>query len=194
MKNSSILISVKSHLLRQGLIQSIDEMDVRASIYECDNWDCTKEKLNIFYINYLFIDPDILKGDITQIVSFRSENTSVRLIGLFDKVKKEKAAYFDHLLFVDDSKSEIKKKLSEIFRQNSEQSEKNTDLSAREKTILTLVAKGKTNQEIADELFISTHTVISHRKNITRKLGIKTVAGLAVYAVINNLADANDLK
>ena len=62
-------------------------------------------------------------------------------------------------------------------------------LSSREKEILVCVAKGMINKEIADTLNISVHTVISHRKNITRKTGIKTVAGLTVYALLNNLLD-----
>ena len=63
------------------------------------------------------------------------------------------------------------------------------DLSVREKEILVCVAKGMLNKEIADFYNISIHTVITHRKNITRKTGIKTVAGLTVYALLNNLID-----
>ena len=62
-------------------------------------------------------------------------------------------------------------------------------LSAREREILVCVAKGMINKEIADALNISIHTVITHRKNITRKTGIKTVAGLTVYALLNNLLE-----
>ena len=60
-------------------------------------------------------------------------------------------------------------------------------LTAREREVLACIATGKLNKEIADELNISVHTVITHRKNITRKTGIKTVAGLTVYALLNNL-------
>ena len=70
-----------------------------------------------------------------------------------------------------------------ILRQEGE------DLSDREKEILVSVAKGLINKEIADKYNISIHTVISHRKNITRKTGIKTVAGLTVYALLNNLIE-----
>ena len=67
------------------------------------------------------------------------------------------------------------------------------DLSERERDVLVLVAKGYTNKEIATELFISPHTVISHRKNIVHKTGIRSVAGLTVYAVLNKLIDSEML-
>ena len=68
------------------------------------------------------------------------------------------------------------------------------ELSEREKEILVSVAKGMLNKEIADQYHISIHTVISHRKNITRKTGIKTVAGLTVYALLNGLIDINTVE
>ena len=73
------------------------------------------------------------------------------------------------------------------------QSEGDT-LSAREKEILVCVAKGMLNKEIADAENISIHTVITHRKNITRKIGIKTVPGLTAYAILNNLIDINSIE
>ncbi|MBQ4189237.1 MAG: helix-turn-helix transcriptional regulator, partial [Bacteroidales bacterium] len=68
------------------------------------------------------------------------------------------------------------------------------ELSDREKEILVCVARGMLNKEIADQNNISIHTVISHRKNITRKTGIKTVAGLTVYAILNGLIDVNSIE
>ena len=67
-------------------------------------------------------------------------------------------------------------------------------LSAREKEILVCVAKGMLNKEIADQCNLSIHTVITHRKNITRKTGIKTTPGLTVYALLNNLIDINTFE
>ena len=68
------------------------------------------------------------------------------------------------------------------------------ELSAREKEILVSVAQGLLNKEIADKHNISINTVITHRKNITRKTGIKTVAGLTAYAILNNLVDINSIE
>ncbi len=67
-------------------------------------------------------------------------------------------------------------------------------LTSREEEILVCVAQGMLNKEIADHLNISIHTVITHRKNITQKTGIKTVAGLTVYALLNNLLDVNSIE
>lgn len=77
--------------------------------------------------------------------------------------------------------------------------EENTDeedsdaLSEREKEILVCVAKGLINKEIADELNISVNTVITHRRNITHKIGIRSIPGLTVYAILNNLVDINEI-
>ena len=66
-------------------------------------------------------------------------------------------------------------------------------LSEREKEVLALVARGLINKQIADRLGIGLTTVISHRRNIAEKLGIRTVAGLAVYALRAGLVDADEM-
>lgn len=76
---------------------------------------------------------------------------------------------------------------------NNSQIKKSTLLTERETDVLKLVAFGKINKEIANELFISIHTVISHRKNITEKLGIKSISGLTVYAILNKLIDTTTI-
>ena len=68
------------------------------------------------------------------------------------------------------------------------------ELSDREIEILVSVAQGLLNKEIADRHNISINTVITHRKNITRKTGIKTVPGLTVYAILNGYVDINSVK
>ena len=72
--------------------------------------------------------------------------------------------------------------------------EKLEGLTSRELEVLQLVACGLLNKQIADRLSISLHTVISHRKNITRKLQIKTVAGLTIYALLNGLISSKNIS
>lgn len=71
------------------------------------------------------------------------------------------------------------------------ESEDAHELSLREIEVLRLIAKGLINKEIADRLHISLTTVISHRKNITEKLGIKSVPGLTIYAVMRGYIEAD---
>lgn len=75
-----------------------------------------------------------------------------------------------------------------------ENSEEQQSLSAREKEIVVCVVKGMTNREIADRLFLSTHTVITHRRNIARKLQIHSPSGLTIYAIVNKLVELGDIK
>lgn len=67
-------------------------------------------------------------------------------------------------------------------------------LSDREKDVVIGVVQGLTNKEIADHLCISTNTVITHRRNIARKLQIHSPAGLTIYAIVNNLIDISAVK
>lgn len=67
-------------------------------------------------------------------------------------------------------------------------------LSAREREIIVCVVKGLTNKETADMLCLSVHTVITHRRNIARKLQIHSPAGLTIYAIVNKLVDMSEIK
>ncbi len=67
-------------------------------------------------------------------------------------------------------------------------------LSEREKDVVMCVVQGMSNKEIADHLFIALNTVITHRRNIAKKLQIHTPAGLTIYAIVNNLVDISNVK
>lgn len=94
----------------------------------------------------------------------------------------------------DDAAGIVRKIRSAIDSRLPEPSGEGNELSSREKEILVCVAQGMLNKEIADKFSLSIYTVITHRKNITRKTGIKTVAGLTVYAILNNLIDINSVQ
>ena len=115
---------------------------------------------------------------------------------LYQYVDAETLQSFDGVLNIYDEGRNIPKKILKIIetvRPENDQLTDNIELSEREKEVLIALSQGLANKEIADKLFISTHTVISHRKNIVRKTGIKTVAGLTLYALFNNLISQDDL-
>ena len=64
-------------------------------------------------------------------------------------------------------------------------------ISKRESEIIVLISEGFTNTQIAEKLFLSSHTVNTHRKNIMSKLGVKNTAGIVMYAVKMNLISPN---
>lgn len=108
---------------------------------------------------------------------------------------EETLRQYDASFSIMDAPSSIVRKLKAALEAEDENPRSEGDeLSAREKEILICVAKGMINKEIADLYNISVYTVISHRKNIARKTGIKTVAGLTVYALLNNLIDMNTIE
>lgn len=83
--------------------------------------------------------------------------------------------------------TEIKASLERFVRSLMENDSQQGELSAREVEVLRLIAAGKLNKEIADHLCISVNTVITHRKNISTKLGVKSASGLSLYAMMNGL-------
>ena len=87
--------------------------------------------------------------------------------------------------------SDVTYKISNMINQNPSNSEA---LSDREKDVIVSLVQGMTNKEIADHLFISINTVITHRRNIARKLQIHSPAGLTIYAIVNNLVDISSVK
>ena len=67
-----------------------------------------------------------------------------------------------------------------------------SELSEREKEIIVEIVKGLSNKEIAESLFISVNTVMTHRRNISRKLQIHRPAALTIYAIVNGLVSLDD--
>lgn len=100
----------------------------------------------------------------------------------------------NHILNIFLPEVKMKAELTKFFSGNRSllvTKEEDKDLTAREIEVLALVSKGFINKEIAEKLSISLTTVITHRKNITEKLGIKSVSGLTMYAVMNGYVEAD---
>lgn len=96
-------------------------------------------------------------------------------------------------IYYNDNKELIVNKLMALIPKLISK-EDNSILSKREQNILREISLGYSNKEIAEKLFISIHTVMTHRKNITHKLRIKSVAGLTVYAILNNIVSPNEVN
>lgn len=104
-------------------------------------------------------------------------------------------AFYDELVYLNDPIEKIGKKVQQMVEKNQVAPQKqNVDLTEREREVLHLIAKGYAHKEISDALCISTHTVVTHRKNIAQKLGIKSSSGLTVYAILNKLIEPEEMQ
>ncbi len=189
-----ILVAEPSYLIRKGLSTILNELKAVTQIEEIQGIDDLHHALQSTIPHIVLINTTI--SSLTEADNLiKKLATDAKIISIFNTPLPENDNELN--LSVFDSKSVLLNKLRnqvKSVQQSVTQQENSEELSDREKDVLRKVALGKTNKEVANELFISTHTVISHRKNITRKLGIKTVSGLTVYAILNQLIKLEDIS
>ena len=121
----------------------------------------------------------------------------VKWVGLvYALYDPEIISMFDALITASDTPSSVTDTLNKLLDEENgpEQNSLQEILTGREIDVLKLLATGHANKEIADKLSISIHTVISHRKNISQKTGIKTISGLTIYAVTQKLISIDTIK
>jgi DNA-binding NarL/FixJ family response regulator len=197
-KNRIIIID-PSPVVQQGLKKMLEEnAEFTVNGMYCDIQLCRNKQENK-PVDIILINPAVVSFYRQFAVRdlFPEYLDAIFVAIHYGYVNSDTLADFDGVLNIYDDNPKIQKKLQQITQtfvhSSGNMADNNIELSEREKEILVSVAKGLTNKEIADKHYISVHTVISHRKNITRKTGIKTVSGLTVYAVFNNFVSQDDL-
>jgi DNA-binding NarL/FixJ family response regulator len=124
-----------------------------------------------------------------------SRTKMVMLVGAGEETDRKIAVegrVWDGVISIGDPAAKIREKLTRIIG-SGRFVRRHGPLSQREKDVVVCVVKGMTNRRIAELLHLSHHTVGTHRRNISAKLDIHTVAGLTVYAISNNLVRLSDL-
>jgi DNA-binding NarL/FixJ family response regulator len=199
MNNDQLKIAIvePSVIIRSGISVVLKRIPgYRIQPIEIMSIDSINQYLNIHKPDVLIINPSFWGYfDITKIKN-ETSNAKLKCLALvYSAMDVNLLRNYDDTVSVYDSVEQLKEKLDKIFDSSSkESSEEQNTLSAREKEIITCVVKGLTNKEIALSLFLSTHTVISHRRNIARKLEIHSTAGLTVYAIMNKLIEIDEAK
>ena len=190
-----VIICETSEIVANGLAEIINGMAQFDVVLRVDSPERISEKILSSNANMLIIDPILLGYQNKDfLLQLGKEHPNVFVVALV-------TTYLDHsfltpyngVIELNDSRAKIIDKMNELVQNEASKNSDDVELSKRETDVLVAVAKGMMNKEIAEQMNISIHTVISHRKNITRKTGIKSVSGLTVYALLNNLIDEKDL-
>ncbi len=187
-----ILIAEKSDIIRTGIRYILHELDKNQIVKEVENPEKFKRTIEKEKPFLIFASSDFLNDSFFS----NKKNTKDKPIYIGINMGATSQVVADFLYETIDFQSTKPNILAILQKFSVAQTAYNVgkndnELTVREIDVVREIAKGLTNKEIADKLFLSTHTIVTHRKNITRKLGIKTTSGLTVYAIINNLIEIN---
>ena len=192
-----ILIAESSPIISAGLSSFFNDMNQIAVASIVDNIDDLQDKIIMHNPDVLIINPIMLGCMLNTFVKQMTQNhPNINRVALVTSyVDKNILKNFKEVIELSDNKQKVINKMLNLQNNNDEASAQNesVDLSNREVDVLVCVAKGMTNKDISDMLNISVHTVITHRKNIVKKTGIKSVSGLTVYALLNNLVEESEI-
>lgn len=188
-----VVVADSSVILRSGITTVLKRMhNYTFVINEIANYETLIMFIRLHTPELLIINP--MFSSSFNVSSFKKDYPQVKVIALLNNfIDSKSLADFDTSISVYDESETIDKKITDLIFAPDD-SEDTEQLSSREKEIIGCVVKGLTNKAIADLLSISIHTVITHRRNISRKLQIHSSAGLAIYAIVNKIVEINDIK
>lgn len=197
MKTCKIAIADPSVIVLSGLSALLRDLPEYEVVLQSDDMHTVMTRLRILRPDVLIINPSMIDYSKRRMVrSLFEDLPDLRVVALVSSFfDNQMLRQFQGVVEITDDLQRIKSTLNQVVAQlNAEDSEMDSSvLSDREKDVLICLAKGMKNNEIADSLNISTYTVITHRKNIVRKTGIKSVSALTVYAILNNLLEQKDI-
>ncbi len=192
-----IVIVEKSKIIREGLAAMLYNHELCSKVVCLEDFGEWNMLIKNTVPNLIIISPEAMYEGKDKIRYKYKLSEDILFVGLIYRYYnyKEVTELFNDVIFITDSEDVIVNKLKNLSSHTNENSSSsNEKLTDREKDVLKLLLRGLANKEVADQLSISPHTVVSHRKNIIEKTGIKSLSGLAVYAILNNIADMEDLK
>ena len=189
-EKTKILIVEKSEIIREGLSSLLtDKTNHSFDIETCG--DCNELQ---YYFHkkapqVLVVSPALFELNEKQIKEIKDKYQTLFVGLIYAFHQPENLKFFDALIHLNDTKKQIQNTINALIQtaDSNNQTASEEILTTREKEILKLLVNGNTTKQIATTLHISAHTVNAHRKNIMRKLDIKTVSGLTIYAVLNNI-------
>jgi DNA-binding NarL/FixJ family response regulator len=195
--NPYIIIAEPSAIIFEGLAAILVNSNLNFSVLKAG----TLEEIEQLYLRrkskLIIINPSLIQNNVKSFIGLKNQFANTQWAGLV-------YAYYDQgilslpdaILNISDSPSVIITAVSKLLNtdRSIEKAQPQDILSDREIDVLKLITSGLPNKEIAFKLNISINTVITHRRNISQKTGIKSVSGLTIYAVVNKIHTLESLS
>ena len=190
-----IVIAEPSIIIRSGLSSVLKRIPaLNIDVAEIGNLSSLPTQLRRYRPDILIVNPMLFGAFSLSQIKSDADVPQLKVVALLMALaNNDILIQYDECFSVNDSPEVIREKLNRLV--NSEEKRVNRqELSSREKEIIGCVVKGLTNKQIADLLCLSTHTIMTHRRNIANKLQIHSPAGLTIYAIVNKIVEINDIK
>ena len=190
-----ITVVETSDIVRGGLVALLKRShSFHADIHEVSDAEQLRNAVSWQKPDVLIVNPALLGVFTPALVRKEAGDKDMKLVALLSGMcDGGLVKFYDEAISLSDSADQVSDKLLRLIREPEEFKRQET-LSIREKEVVACVVQGMTNKHIADKLCLSPHTVITHRRNISSKLGIHSTAGLTIYAIVNKLVDLSDIK
>lgn len=192
-----IIIAENSVIIRSGLTAVLKRIsNLNAHPIEVSSPESLQNYVHMYPTDIVIINPTF--GGWFDLTAFKATygKPGIKYVAMVCSVIDNNILReYDETIAMCDDMDVIASKIHHLLHAEEEEKEGEPEtLSLREKEIITCVVKGMTNKAIADQLCLSIHTVITHRRNIARKLQIHSPAGLTIYAIVNKLVELSDIK
>lgn len=201
MKNNGIIrigVAETSVIIRSGLTLALKRLpNIKIQPIELLSPEALQDCLHTQSPDILVVNPAF--GGYFDVSRFREEagDAKIRLVALVSSfIDTALLSKYDDSISIFDDLELLSGKIKRLqdIKPEEEPGEGQEVLSQREKEIVVCVVKGMTNKEIAERLYLSIHTVITHRRNISKKLQIHSAAGLTIYAIVNKLVALSEVR
>jgi Response regulator containing a CheY-like receiver domain and an HTH DNA-binding domain len=193
-----IAVADRSVIVRNGMISTLKSLsDFYAETIDISSFDSLNNCMLSHTPNVLIINPCFdLTFNLNEFKRKWSCAKTKYIALLYNVMDTELLKDYDGIINIYDNINRMNDVLSKSlsYQKRSLDFDEQQSLSAREKEVVCCVVKGMTNKEIAESLFLSVHTVITHRRNVARKLQIHSPSGLTIYAIVNKLVKVSDVK
>lgn len=190
-----IAIMVYSDIIYEGLYTVLTQSELECSVCKVASLEDFQEIIHSKAVDILVTNPMQLVNRTKEVRKLKNNYQNLSIIGInMGIIDKDLAHLLDDTFTVYDSVPQMLNKIVKSSANNDNKNSTKTDnLTEREIDVLTNLVHGMSNKEIAETLNISIHTVVTHRKNISAKTGIRSQSGLTIYAISKKIVAIDDI-